>query len=93
MWLLATHQEVHEALIREVSTLPANFKDEDLRQLKLLGGVINEALRLRPPIGQGLPRLVPPGGVTLCGGYYVPEGIVIGCVSSLFSVQKSPKQR
>lgn len=72
---------VHEALIREVSTLPTGFTDEDLRQLKLLGGVVNETLRLRSPIAQSLPRLVPPGGATFCGGYYVPEGITIGCVS------------
>ena len=76
-YCLSTRPDIQEALIREVSTLPAEFQDEDLRQLKLLNGVINETLRLHGAVGQGLPRLAPPGGATLCG-YYVPETVTVG---------------
>lgn len=75
--MLSKHPDVQEALIRELSTLPVDFNDQDLRQLKLLNGVINETLRLHGPVGQGLPRLIPPGGSTFCG-YYIPEGVVVG---------------
>jgi cytochrome P450 len=64
-------------MIREVSTLPTDFTDYDLRQLKLLNGVVNETLRLHGPVGQGLPRLVPEGGADLAG-HYVPEGSIVG---------------
>jgi cytochrome P450 len=76
-YCLSTHPNIQEALIREVSTLPSEFKDEDLRQLRILNGVINETLRLHGAVGQGLPRLVPPGGATLCG-YYIPESVTVG---------------
>ena len=41
-------------LVAKVSSLSLDFNDEDLRELKTLNGVINEGLRLRPPVGQGL---------------------------------------
>ena len=77
VWMLSWHPEIEQALIREVSTLQTDFIDEDLRQLNLLGNVINETLRLRGAVMQGLPRLVPPGGAEFCG-YPVPEGMVVG---------------
>ena len=77
VWLLAHHPKIEQALIREVTGLSIRFKDEDLRQLKLLQGVVSETLRLNPPIGQGLPRHVPLGGAELCG-YHIPEREVVG---------------
>lgn len=35
--------------------------------LKLLNAVIDEGMRLDPPISIGLPRVVPQGGATVCG--------------------------
>lgn len=77
VWLLSQHPDIENALIEEVATLPHDFNDEDLRSLKLLGNVLNETLRLRSPVSQGLPRSVPAGGMELCG-YFLPEDTTVG---------------
>lgn len=77
VWLLLHHPAIEQDLIQEVSKLPVDFKDEDLRSLSLLGNVINETLRLCGPVGQSLPRFVPSGGVDF-GGFYIPEGKIAG---------------
>lgn len=58
LWLLSQHPQIEAELIREVPTLSADFNGEDLKKLKLLDGMIDESLRLYPPVGQGLPRVV-----------------------------------
>lgn len=45
-----------------------------LRDLPYLNAVISEGLRLCPPIPWMLPRLVPPGGETVCG-VWLPGGV------------------
>ncbi|KAK0768186.1 hypothetical protein LTR91_022690 [Friedmanniomyces endolithicus] len=77
IWFLAQDTRIQQALIEEVSTLPDGFKDNDLRSLRVMGGVLNETLRLRSAIGGSLPRLVPPGGAQFCG-YFIPEKTVVG---------------
>lgn len=64
---MSNNPEIEQALIREVSALPDNFDDERLRTLPLLDKVIKKTLHLRPSVGQGLPRAVPNGGVTIEG--------------------------
>ena len=51
---------------RETSTLP------------YLTAVIREALRIHPAVGLPLERIVPEGGVTLCGHSF-PAGTIVGC--------------
>ena len=46
--------------------------------LPYLGAVIKEALRLHAPVGLVLERIVPEGGVTLCGHFF-PQGTIVGC--------------
>ena len=87
VWLLAHSPEVEYALIREVATLAEGFVDEDLRALRLLNNVINETLRLRGPVAQGLPRVVPPRGAQFCG-YVVPEGTIVGVQS--YTMHRDP---
>lgn len=46
--------------------------------LPYLNAVIQEALRMFPPLPLGLPRLVPPGGA-IVDGHVVPEGVSCQC--------------
>lgn len=77
VWLLAKHPRIEYELIRAVSTLPSDFTDEDLREIKLLNNIIQETLRLRGAVGSMLPRKVPAGGAEFCG-YHIPEGTAVG---------------
>lgn len=49
---------------------------EDVKRLPYLQAVIDEALRIHSTSGVGLPRLVPEGGLTVCGQYF-QEGTVL----------------
>ncbi|TVY16496.1 Cytochrome P450 monooxygenase FCK2 [Lachnellula arida] len=49
---------------------------KDLQEAPYLNGVINEALRLHPPVPSGLPRFTPPEGITI-GSTYIPGNVQI----------------
>ena len=49
-----------------------------LHACNYLRACIDEAMRMSPPVGGGLPRTVLPGGITI-DGHFVPEGIDV-CV-------------
>ena len=72
---LLQNPDVLALLVTEVR---GAFKDEKqmtftaLKQLPYLNAVIEEGLRLCPPIPAGLPRMVPKGGDTVCG-HFLPE--------------------
>ncbi|KIV87915.1 hypothetical protein PV11_03431 [Exophiala sideris] len=50
----------------------------DVRELPFLSAVIKETLRCHPAAGLTLERIVPAGGVTLCG-QFIPAGTIVGC--------------
>ena len=50
--------------------------------LPYLGAVVKEALRIHAPAGLILERIVPEGGVTLCGHFF-PAGTIVGCNPSV----------
>ncbi|TGJ84039.1 hypothetical protein E0Z10_g4725 [Xylaria hypoxylon] len=50
----------------------------DLSKLKHLNGVINEALRLFPPVPTILPRLTPPDGLDI-DGTFIPGNTTVFC--------------
>ncbi|KIX92009.1 uncharacterized protein Z520_12280 [Fonsecaea multimorphosa CBS 102226] len=79
-WMLKTPR-ILERLQKELdSVLPDDVEIptfEQVKDLPYLKMVINEALRVHPPVSLGLPRVVPPGpGVELCGHFF-PPGTVL----------------
>jgi len=66
---LTRHQDILVRLQREIDD---NFGEDaitipPLEKLPLLNAVINESLRLLPPIVNGAKREAPSGGAEVCG--------------------------
>ena len=76
-YLLATNPQVLERATTEIRN---TFQKEEtitmqnVNELEYLPAVINEALRLFPPVPEGLPRVTPPEGAHICG-HWVPGGV------------------
>ncbi|KAL8743874.1 MAG: hypothetical protein Q9190_003812, partial [Brigantiaea leucoxantha] len=64
--------------IADPPKLPLDVQDQSIRHLDHLNGLINETLRLHPPVPTALPRLTPPGGVTI-GGIFIPGETTVMC--------------
>ena len=76
---------VQQKLQRELDEALGNDDDpvstfEQVKRLPYLEAVINESLRLHSTSGIGLPRIVPEGGLTVCGRFF-PEGTVLSVPS------------
>ncbi|KAK5309418.1 hypothetical protein LTR70_010299 [Exophiala xenobiotica] len=59
-----------------------------LAHLPFLNAVINEALRLHPPVPGGTYRSSPPGGIKVAGNF-IPEGCVV--LAPQYTIQRSSK--
>ncbi|OQD63156.1 hypothetical protein PENPOL_c010G08693 [Penicillium polonicum] len=55
-----------------------DYQPPDLAELKHLNGVINEALRLCPPVPSALPRVTPREGLTI-DGTFIPGNTTLYC--------------
>ncbi|RYP67847.1 hypothetical protein DL771_007024 [Monosporascus sp. 5C6A] len=78
-YLLLTHPEVLEKLNREVRSTFASADEitiNSVGKLSYMLAVLNESLRLYPPVTSGLVRVVPPGGEQIAG-HWVPEGTFV----------------
>lgn len=78
-YLLLSHPEVLETLKHEVRSAFKDSSQIDINSvgnLKYMLAVLNEALRLYPPVTAGLVRQVPKGGSEI-GGHFVPEGTFV----------------
>jgi len=80
-YYLAAYPLVQQKLQRELDEALGNDDDpvstyEQVKRLPYLDAVINEALRIHSTSGIGLPRIVPEGGITVCGHFF-PEGTVL----------------
>jgi cytochrome P450 len=76
-YFLATHPDVQRKLAEEVRS---SFKAEgdidyfSVNQLKYMLAVLDESMRMYPPVPSNLPRVCMPGGDVILG-YRVPEGV------------------
>lgn len=90
-FLLGTHPEVLAKLTEEVRSSFTSEKEIDLlsvQKLKYMLAVLDETLRMYPPVPGPAPRLVQAGGNVVCDKW-VPEGTVINMWQ--WAMFRSPK--
>lgn len=87
IWAVSKDPSIRDKLVAEVSTLPADFKDEHVRTLPYTRRVIDETLRLYPAVPGALPRLVPSEGAEL-SGYPLPGGATVS--TQVYSLHRDP---
>lgn len=78
-FLLCRHPEYQAKLYAELADLPAAegiVDDQHLVGIPLLLGIINESLRLHPPVPTGVQRVTPPEGATIAGRFIPGEMVV-----------------
>ena len=76
-YLLLSHPEVLERVKREVRGKFGGVEEIDIAsvgRLEYMLAVLNESLRMFPPVVSGLVRVVPEGGAVIAGGF-VPGGV------------------
>ncbi|KAK5082012.1 hypothetical protein LTR05_007154 [Lithohypha guttulata] len=80
---IASKKDWQEKLRKEIQDIKASTKstertiaDQSLKDAPVLNGMINEALRLNPPVPSGVFRQTPPEGVTI-GETFIPGNSVI----------------
>lgn len=91
-YMLLTHPEILQKTMDEVRMGFSSEAEIDLlsvQKLSYMMAVLQETLRMYPPVPATIPRKAQPGGDTICG-QYVPENVSIisrqGC--SLVSSNK-----
>ena len=70
------HLSKLKAEIQGAFNTSEDFTLESLARLKYLNAVLQEGLRLYPPVPVGMPRRTPPAGATICGEY-VPGDVAV----------------
>jgi hypothetical protein len=71
---LALDQTCVQMLRKEITELGGNMSFTELQKLPYLNAVINETLRLHPPVPSGSQRLTPSEGIHV-GSTYIPGGV------------------
>lgn len=76
VWAVLSQPALQKELEQEVAALSDDFGETDVEKLPLLNAVIEETLRLYGAAPAGLPRSVPPGGVTI-DNQVIPAGTTV----------------
>ncbi|PSR81488.1 cytochrome P450 [Coniella lustricola] len=76
VYAVVSNSQIQQRLLDELHTLPDNFTNRDLRELKFLNMLLDETLRLHGASQGGLPRVVPAGGANLAG-HFIPGGCIV----------------
>lgn len=75
LYTLARHSECVNKLYDELRGVDI-YDPKVLQTLPYLNGLINEVMRLYPPVPTGGNRLTPPEGLTVAG-QYIPGGVTL----------------
>lgn len=78
-YYLVRHKEVLAKLRTSLDALisfPDSMSHQDVQNIPYLDGIINETLRLHPPVPSGLLRVTPAEGLNCCG-ILIPGGTTI----------------
>ena len=81
---LLTNPKVMKKLVAEIRSKFAHSHEITLNSVNTLTyqlAVLDEALRIMPPVATALVRLVPPGPGETVGGHFVPGGTSVGIPS------------
>lgn len=71
-----SHTETLGKELKPLTQPDGTFDNKDLMNTNYLGGMINEALRLHPPVPSGLSRQTPAEGIMI-GEMQVPGDIIV----------------
>jgi cytochrome P450 len=79
LYYVLSSKDIHARLMAELVdlniTLPVSWKAA--QQLPYLDAVVREALRIHPPVGLGLERVVPASGLCLSDGTFFEPGTLV----------------
>ncbi|KAI0687961.1 cytochrome P450 [Cerioporus squamosus] len=94
VYCLLVHPEVYERLQAEIDKFYPPGEDalstEHHREMHYLTAVINEVLRMYPPVPGGTQRQVPPNGqAVVVGNLYLPPGTIFWC--HMYSMHHDPR--
>ena len=87
VWAVTSDLAITDSLVKELEAVPQDFSHDDVRDLAYLNMVVDETLRLYPPISGPLPRVVPQGGAQLAGHRF-PGGVTVSCQA--YSMHRDP---
>jgi cytochrome P450 len=87
MWNILSRPELKSALIKELEGVSEIPTDAELETLPLFNAVIEESMRVRGALPNGLPRMVPPGGKNLAG-HHIPGGMTV--TTQAYSLHRVP---
>ncbi|KAF5598248.1 kinesin light chain [Fusarium pseudocircinatum] len=76
IYSVCSHVDTRQRLVKELTGLPEDFGNSDLRDLSYLNSVIDETLRLYAAVQAAPPRVVPAEGAQLAG-YFIPGDTVV----------------
>lgn len=80
MYMVLRHPLIQARLLTEIDAASLSFPVTwtESQQLPYLDAVIQESLRIHPPVGMVLERVVPAEGLTMLDGKRIPAGVQVG---------------
>lgn len=90
-YLLLTHPEILQKTIDEVRSSFSSEAEIDLlsvQKLSYMMVVLQETLRMYPPVPAAIPRKAQPGGDIICG-QYVPEDVSFNFTPKRFLISSN----